>query len=93
MDRVRRRPNKQRQAAHRICERLRGEHGFTGAESTVRRYVRSLRGKEEESFIPLCFDPGQDAQADFGGAAVIMDGRETDVQLFMMRPSYSLARS
>lgn len=83
------RPKKQRHTAHRIYERLRGEHGFTGAESTVRRYVRSLRGKKAETFIPLCFDPGQDAQADFGGAAVIMDGREMEIQLFMMRLSYS----
>ena len=83
------RPRKQRHTAHRIYERLRDEHRFTGAESTVRRYIRTIRGKKLETFIPLCFDPGQDAQADFGGAAVIMDGRETDVQLFMMRLSYS----
>ena len=83
------RPKKQRHTAHRIYERLRDEHGFTGAESTIRRYVRAERGKKTESFIPLCFDPGQDAQADFGEAKVVMDGSEVEVQLFMMRLSYS----
>lgn len=83
------RPRKQRHTAHRIYERLRDEHGFIGAESTVRRHVRAERGKKTESFIPLCFDPGQDAQADFGDAEVVMDDKEVEVQLFMMRLSNS----
>jgi transposase len=83
------RPGKQRHTAHRMYERLRDEHGFTGGESTVRRYLRILRGKKTESFIPLCFDPGQDAQADFGEAVVVIDGKERKIQLFMMRLSYS----
>ena len=36
-------PKKQRHTARRIYNRLRGEHDFTGSESTVRRYVRLAR--------------------------------------------------
>jgi len=83
------RPRKQRHTAHRVYERLREEHGFAGGESTVRRCVRKLRAKKAESFIPLCFDPGEDAQADFGAAKVMMDGRELEVSLFIIKLCHS----
>ena len=86
------RPRKQRHTAHRVYERLRDEHGFTGAESTVRRYVRTQRGKNTRTFIPLCYDPGKDAQADFGEAVVIMDGKEVKVQEFHIQLCYSKRR-
>lgn len=72
-------PRKQRHTAHRIYERLKAKHGFTGAESTVRRYVRTHRRKGKESFVPLRFEPGEDAQADFGEAKVMIDGREVTI--------------
>lgn len=83
------RPRKQRHTAHRIYERLREEQGFTGAESTVRRYVGKRRRRPVEHFVPLCFDPGAVAQVDFGEAVVVMDGSETEVQFFCMRLCYS----
>lgn len=83
------RPRKQRHTAHRIYERLRDEHGFGGGESTVRRYVGRKKKRQVEHYVPLCFEPGADAQVDFGDAKVIMDGIQTEVQLFCMRLCYS----
>lgn len=71
------RPKKQRHTAHRIWERLRDEYQFAGAESTVRRYVRDhrlLSDRAQSAMIPLAYQPGQDAQADFYEAQVIMVG-------------------
>jgi len=54
-------PAKQQQHAKRIFDRLRIEHGFQGAYSTIRALVKELRGKSQV-YIPLEFDPGQTAQ-------------------------------
>lgn len=52
------RPKKQRHIPRGIYYRLIEEHGFKESESTVRRYVREVRGKKKEVFIPLEYDPG-----------------------------------
>ncbi len=44
-------PKKQRHTARRIYHRLVEEHGFSGGESTVRRYVRQRRPREREVYI------------------------------------------
>jgi len=46
-------PKKQRHTARRIYHRLVEEHGFSGGESTVRRYVRQRRPREREVYIPV----------------------------------------
>ncbi len=79
------RPKKQRHTARRIYHRLAEEHGFKGSESTVRRYVREVRGKKKEVFIPLEYDPGTFAQADWGETYVIMKGVKTLVRIFCMK--------
>ena len=79
------RPKKQRHTARRIYYRLVEEHGFKGSESTVRRYVRKVRGSRKEVFIPLEYDPGSCAQADWGEAYVIMQGVKTLVKIFCMK--------
>jgi hypothetical protein len=71
----RKRPPKQRHTARRIYHRLVAEHGFAGGESTVREYVRQRRSKVRPLFIPLAYQPSQDAQCDFGEALVLMEGR------------------
>ena len=86
------RPRKQRHTAHRIYERLRDEHGFGGSEPTVRRYVRSVRKRSVEQYVPLSFEPGQDAQADFGEARAVLDGEEIAVHLFCLQLAYSRRR-
>lgn len=83
-------PPKQRYTAHRIWEILR-EEGFTGSESRLRQYVHERKQAlhPPERFIPLTFEPGQDAQVDWGEAQVILSGRRQTVQLFVMRLCYS----
>ena len=62
-------PRKQRHTAHRIFERLRDEHGFTGGYTIVKNYVRSRRQSMREAFVPLHHPPGH-AQLDFGEAVM-----------------------
>lgn len=57
-------PVKQRHTAKRVYERLREEYRFTGAESTVRRYVGRLRAGTNAAYVPLAADWGQQAQVD-----------------------------
>jgi transposase len=82
-------PPKQRHTARRIYHRLVEEKGYTGGESTVREYVRRHHPKQREVFVPLSYEPAEDAQADFGEAEVIMKGRRLTVQLFVGRLCFS----
>ena len=59
-------PPKQRHTAKRIYDRLVEEYGFTGGESTVRHFVRKLKGPKEEVYILLTADWGEQAQVDWG---------------------------
>lgn len=88
------RPKKQRHTAHRIWKRLHDEYQFAGAESTVRHYVRehhplSMGARAEAAMIPLAFHPGDDAQADFGEAQVIMAGKLMTTHFCAVRLCYS----
>lgn len=84
---------KQRYTAHRIFEILRAE-GYAGSEGAVHNYVSRERRKDEykEKYIPLEFDPGQDAQVDWGEAEVILAGERVTVQFFTLRLNYSKVR-
>lgn len=86
-------PAKQRHSGTRIHQRLVEEHGFAGSAATVRRCVRRLDQKRRVQDVPLVlsFEPGQEAQVDWGEAQVIENGMETRVYLFEMRLSYSKA--
>lgn len=83
-------PRKQRYTSRKIYEIIKGE-GYTGSESTVRGYVAQRRKekKRPQVFIPLEFDLGTDAQADWGEAVVVIAGKRITVQLFVMRLCYS----
>jgi transposase len=84
------RPRKQRHTAKRIWERLVAEHGFRGAETTVRQWVREHRPASLRAVtVPLTHDAGAEAQIDFGEALVRIAGVETVVQLFCARLAYS----
>ena len=76
-------PRKQRHTAHRIFERLRDEHGFTGGYTIVKDYVRSRRQSVREAFVPLHHPPGH-AQVDFGEATVEVGGRREKVAFFCL---------
>ena len=82
-------PKKQRHTAHRIYTRLVREHNFTGSERTVRQYVSQLKANLQQMFIPLEFDPGADAQFDWGEALVYMRDKLIPVQVLCMKLSYS----
>jgi transposase len=83
-------PPKQRLTAHRIYELLRDD-GFPGCESRVRQYISEHKQilHPPDRFIPLAFEPGEDAQVDWGEAQVLFRGERQTVQLFVMRLSYS----
>ena len=85
------RPRKQRHTAQRIYERLRDEQTYGGSASSVRRYVASRKRYRGEVFFPLHFAPGEEAQVDWGEAAVIEGTVERKVQLFCMKLCHSHA--
>lgn len=82
-------PRKQRHTAKRIFKRLRDEHGYKGSYSTVKKHVARLKEQRPEMFVPLEFDPAENAQVDFGEAKVIIAGQPTEVQLFCFKMSFS----
>jgi len=63
------------------------------AERRVRRYVRERRqllGElVDEVFVPLCSEPGAEAEVDWGEATVVIAGVATKVHLFGMRACFS----
>lgn len=83
-------PRKQRYTSHKIFQQIQAK-GYPGAESSVRRYVsqRRKRLRRPKLFLPLTFDPGMDAQVDWGEAQVVMAGEPMTVNLFVMRLCYA----
>jgi transposase len=83
-------PRKQRYTGRKIFQLIRAD-GYTGSESTVRGYIARKRGERKrlEVYIPLEFDPGTDAQVDWGEAVALMGGQRVTVKLFTMRLCYS----
>jgi transposase len=83
-------PRKQRYTGHKIYEAIQAD-GYTGSESGVRRYIGQRRREKRRPkvYLPLEFDPGCDAQGDWGEAMVIMAGERLIVQAFTMRLNYS----
>lgn len=85
-----RQPRKQRYTAKTIFKILKAE-GYRGTLSTVGHYLAGLRREKRRPkvFLPLAFDPAEDAQVDWAEAVVIINGKRVTVQLFIMRLSYS----
>ncbi len=86
-------PRKQRYTARRIYRLIRDE-GYQGSESTVRHYVGKRRKsmRRPDAYLPLEFDPGQDAQMDWGEAKVEIGGEKQIVQILVMRLNHSRVR-
>ena len=86
-------PRKQRHTAKRVHQRLAEEHGADVSERQVRRYVRERRRAlglpVDEVFVPLCHEPGAEAEVDWGRASVVIAGVLTEVFLFLMRACFS----
>lgn len=83
-------PRKQRYTAHKIYLALLAQ-GYGGSESSVRGYVAYWRQRESKRavYLPLEYDPGQDAQVDWGEAEVRLAGLQTAVQFLVLRLCYS----
>ena len=83
-------PRKQRYTGRKIYQAVQQE-GYAGSESTVRGYIARLRRtkKRMQVYLPLEFDPGTDAQVDWGEGVAIIAGTRVTVQLFYMRLCYS----
>ena len=83
-------PRKQRYTAHKIFEQLQSQ-GYAGSEVTVRQYIAQQRQatRKREVFLPLEFDPGRDAQVDWGEAQVLLAGQPLTAQFFALRLNYS----
>ena len=86
-------PRKQRHTARRVWQRLVDERGASVAESTVRAYVGRVRRELESGravvTIPQLHPPGEEAEVDFGGVSVWLDGELTELSMFVMRLSHS----
>jgi transposase len=83
-------PRKQRYIGHTMYKDIHAQ-GYRGSESTVRGYIAQRRREKRrpQVYIPLEFDPGTDAQADWGEALAIIAGERVTVQVFFMRLCYS----
>lgn len=86
-------PKKQRHTAVRVYRRLCNEHGFTGAETTVRNYVREAKARlgvdSTGAYIPLEPVMGGEAEVDWGNCIAILGGKKTPLKHFCMRSKYS----
>src|SRR5947209_1400543 len=83
-------PKKQRYTAHKLFELIQAQ-GYSGSEASVQLYAVRWRKAQRRpaTFLPLEFEPGQDAQVDWGEAYVILKGQQQKVQVFVMHLSYS----
>jgi len=86
-------PRKQQYTAHKIYELLQAE-GYQGSEVRVRLHVTQWNKAHHTPalFLPLEFEPGQDAQVDWGEAIATIGGVRQTVQVFVMWLSYSRRR-
>ena len=86
-------PRKQRHTARRVWQRLVDEHDADVGESTVRRYVKVVRERQETSLIEVAVPQhhplGEEAEVDFGSIHVYLAGVLTEVAMFVMRLSAS----
>ncbi|HYE10429.1 MAG TPA: IS21 family transposase, partial [Patescibacteria group bacterium] len=78
-------PRKQKHTSRRIFERLIDEYGYTGGYSTITQYLRKIKKKRKEAFLPLEFQLGAHAEVDWGEAKFLLNGKETTAYLFVMK--------
>jgi len=80
---------KQRVNAKTAWEAIRETYAV--GESTVRRYVRELKGKNPEGFIPLSFEPAEMMQTDWCEVKVVIQGNLWKTPVFCAVLPYSYA--
>ena len=82
---------KQRMYVTKMFERLCDEYGFAGHYSTVQRYIKEATNRSKEVFMPLAFEPAQEAQVDWHEAVVYENNIEKKVYVFCMKMCFSKA--
>ena len=58
-----------------IYQRLRENYGYEGSYSSVRRFVHHLNPVDQETFVRVHSEPGEEMQVDFGYIGQIFDPR------------------
>ena len=79
---------KQKHTVKRIFDRLKEEHNFPGGYTIVKDYVRAVKRKTKEAFVPLEFGPGE-AQVDWGESWITQAGEPVKAFMFLMTLPYS----
>jgi len=64
---------------------------FTGHYTTLQRHVKEVANSRQEAFMPLEFDPGEEAQVDWHEGYVIDNGVERKVNCFLHEALFSKA--
>ena len=75
-----------------IHQRLVAEHGYTGSNSSVYRYIKHLQPDRQEGVVRVETAPGVEAQVDFGYAGRMVDplsGKQRKTWVFVMVLSHS----
>lgn len=78
------RHRKQRHTATKIQEVLQKE-GYTGGYTTLTDYLRKIKVKTKEAFVPLEFELGAYAEADWTEAYFFLKGKETKAHMFVLK--------
>lgn len=85
-------PRKQRHTARRIFARLLREHGYTGAESTIRKYVGRRRrelGLRSNAFVPQTHLPGDEGEVDWYETQIDFPEGRRKVFVMILRACFS----
>lgn len=61
-------------SAAQVYQRLQREEGYTGGDSILKAYVRTVRPVRHPAYLTLAFAPGEAAQVDWGCAGTIALG-------------------
>ena len=79
--------------AKAIWQDLVDDHGFTGKYSSVKRFLRKLRGSPSpEARAVILTAPGEEAQVDYGAGPMVRDphsGKYRRTRLFVLTLGYS----
>ncbi len=63
-----------------IYQRLRENYGYEGSYSAVRRFVHRLKPEEQEAYVRVHSEPGEEMQVDFGSIGQIFDPRSGKIR-------------
>ena len=80
---------KQRRTALRIFELLKEQYNYHGSYESITSYVREIRGKRREVFVPRNHEAGECLEFDFGYAKVILNGERVQVAMHCYQLTYS----